>query len=378
MSVAREHARYLRDRARLDAFARALAEVVEPGHVVVDYGAGTGVLGMLACRAGAGHVYAVEADPIASLARRIVRINGFGDRTTVIRERAAHLTLPERADVVVGDLIGLFGVDDGVIALWRDARARLLAPGGALIPRALDVVIAPVENARLARRIHGWRRGSAGFDVEPLGRMIVNSIHPAWLRPSDLLAEPAVACAADLTADVPMPLRGRASFTIARDGVLHGIGAWFTAQLSPSVTMTNAPGVPHRIRRPAACLPVAEPVTVRAGETVTVALRLRPSAPIYAWDATVSSGTCARVAFHQSTLEAAPIDPADLRRPDSRPVLSPYGEARAAVLRLCDGQSTVQEIECLVYDRHRALFGTPAEAGAFVAGVLARHARREG
>jgi hypothetical protein len=192
-----------------------------------------------------------------------------------------------------------------------------------------------------------------------------------------LLAHPALACSVDLAAGAPMPLRTETLLTVTRPGVLHGIGAWFEARLSPSVTMTYAPGAQYRIRRRTACFPVAEPVPVDAGDAIAVALRLLPSAPVYAWEVTVSTGGRARASFRHSTLEGSPIDPADVRRPDARPRLSPHGGARAFVFAMCDGQATVTEIERAVFDRHRGLFGSEADAAAFVAGVLARNARRE-
>ena len=51
-----EHRQFLQDRARIDAFTRAIADVVRPGMVVADLGSGTSILGLLACRAGASRV----------------------------------------------------------------------------------------------------------------------------------------------------------------------------------------------------------------------------------------------------------------------------------------------------------------------------------
>ena len=57
-----EHREYLSDLNRLDAYRRAIEERVRPGFVVVDLGAGSGIMGLLACRAGARRVYAIDID----------------------------------------------------------------------------------------------------------------------------------------------------------------------------------------------------------------------------------------------------------------------------------------------------------------------------
>src|SRR3954462_4954787 len=105
-----EHREYLSDPARIDAYRRAMTEVVRAGDVVIDVGAGTGILGLLACEAGAARVYAVDAGPILDLARAIAQANGFGDRIIHVRELSTRAVIPELADVVVTDQIGHFGM----------------------------------------------------------------------------------------------------------------------------------------------------------------------------------------------------------------------------------------------------------------------------
>jgi 16S rRNA G966 N2-methylase RsmD len=62
--------RMVADRPRTDAFAAAIREVVRPTDVVLDVGTGTGILAMLAARAGARKVYAVDQSDIADAAAR--------------------------------------------------------------------------------------------------------------------------------------------------------------------------------------------------------------------------------------------------------------------------------------------------------------------
>ena len=74
-----EHRQYLSDAVRIDAFRRAIAEVVAPGSVVLDLASGTGILGLLACEAGARRVYAIEATGMTEIARAVASANGLHD-----------------------------------------------------------------------------------------------------------------------------------------------------------------------------------------------------------------------------------------------------------------------------------------------------------
>ena len=356
-------------------YERALRDVIQPGDVVVDLASGTGILGMLACRAGAARVYAVEAGPIAGLAREIARANGFSDRITVIHAHSSEVTLPERADLVVSDQIGRFGVEAGVLPLFADARARLLKPGGRLVPSRIDLVIAPVEYRKGSRRVAYWSRRPARFDFTPAHRVSCNTGYPARFAPSHLLAAPRRGIALDLAGPAESPMRIKATFEVTRSGTLDGVGGWFEAQLSPAVAMTNSPLSGDRIIRRQAFFPIASPIAITTGDRIEVAMRILAEEVVVAWTVTVHPPNAQPVSTTQSTLNGMLLDAADVRMTDPgyRPILTERGTARRTVLELCDARHTLAEIEAEVFARHRSLFASNADAATFVAEVVTRY-----
>jgi predicted RNA methylase len=162
-----EHREFLADAPRVNAFARAIAEVVEPGQVVVDLGCGTGILGLLACRAGAARVYAIDGGPMAEVAHGIAAANGCGDRVTIVRGHSLDVILPERADLVISDEMGRFGFDGGILEYFADARRRFLKANGRFLPSALSLWIAPIEREDAAAHAAFWSTRPGGFEAIP-------------------------------------------------------------------------------------------------------------------------------------------------------------------------------------------------------------------
>ena len=97
---------------------------MRPGDVVLDVGAGSGILSLFAARAGAARVYAVEQTTIAVLAQRGTA-NGYQEIVQVIQGDILEIEPPEaRVDVVVSEWLGGFRNNKGMLVPVIAARDR--------------------------------------------------------------------------------------------------------------------------------------------------------------------------------------------------------------------------------------------------------------
>src|SRR5437867_1498240 len=143
------------DERRMLAYSTALRRAVGADSIVLDIGAGTGILSLLACQYGARKVYAVEPSSAIALAEQAALANGFADRMECMQALSTEIRLPQRADVIISDLHGVLPLLQQHLPSIMDARSRLLAPGGNLIPKRdvlwAAVVETPQQHDRLVK-----------------------------------------------------------------------------------------------------------------------------------------------------------------------------------------------------------------------------------
>ncbi|MDB5097917.1 MAG: met0+ like-family protein [Cyanobacteria bacterium RYN_339] len=118
----------LANRPRMDAFKHAIARWVHPGDVVLEAGAGTGILSALAARQGARRVYAAELDPlVAATCRATMALNGLAEIVTVVEGPAEALAAPEPVDVVICEMLHVGLVNEQQLPVLQAVLANLAA-----------------------------------------------------------------------------------------------------------------------------------------------------------------------------------------------------------------------------------------------------------
>jgi len=261
------HKEMLEDSVRINSYKRAISSCVKPGDVVVDLGTGTGILAFFAVQAGASRVYAIESANIIRLAERLAVKNGMDGGIKFIQANSQRTDLPERADVLLSEVIGHCVFEENMLDAVIDARKRFLKPNGRMIPKSVDMYFAPAQDDEAYDDMSFWKGTVAGIDLSPAWEKLANSIYVGRHDRSSFLASPGVVLSADLRTVDRADIKGSIDFRCSRDGTLHGFICWFEALLSDGVVLSTSPDDPPTHWQ-SAYFPLGTPIVVEKGEVI--------------------------------------------------------------------------------------------------------------
>jgi protein arginine N-methyltransferase 1 len=284
------HRAMIRDRVRTDAFRRAIDSVVRPGDIVLDVGAGSGILSVFAARAGAARVYAVEETSVAVLAQELAAANGVEEIVRVIHGDVLDVEPPERVDVVVSEWLGGFGIDEGMLVPVIAARDRWLKPGGLMIPHSVTAWAALVHDRYLGDMVDFLRDNPYGLSLDGLAEKTVNEIlysgtfrhlsagdrrsEPRRLWTTDAGLIPLEEARAPHDAEVLLPVRDH--------GTANALALWFSADLAPGVSLSVGPGDPPT-HWGMTTAPLRSRVELTPGMVVRARVKTTPARPVGTW-----------------------------------------------------------------------------------------------
>lgn len=137
----------LTDAKRMEAYRDAILGNAQcfKDKVVLDVGAGSGILSIWAAKAGAKKVIACEFTEMASHARNLVKANGLEEIVDVRRSAVEALALEKGSvDIIISEWMGYFLLRESMLDSVIYARDHYLKKGGALYPSHAKMYWCPV------------------------------------------------------------------------------------------------------------------------------------------------------------------------------------------------------------------------------------------
>jgi Flp pilus assembly protein TadD/precorrin-6B methylase 2 len=243
------HFPMLNDQVRNDVYYKAISRAITPEDIVLDIGTGSGLLAMMAAKAGAKHIYACEViKPVAEMARQIVKENGFADKISIIDKSSTILEigrdLPEPATVLVSEILDIALLGEGVLPSLKHAKNYLITQNATIIPASAKVwgLLINCKNFKklnTVESVHGFNlksfncfhHKSHGFDLE-------KDEHHALSKPFEVFS-------IDFKKLPDGPQTYTFNIPVISDGTAQAVVAWFDLNLFDDIEFSTRKGERH-------------------------------------------------------------------------------------------------------------------------------------
>ncbi|XP_042947869.1 protein arginine N-methyltransferase 1.6 isoform X1 [Carya illinoinensis] len=248
----------LNDSPRNRAFCQAIDKTVTKPCHVLDIGAGTGLLSMMAarqmgssdsttCRGNEGMVTACESYlPMVKLMRKVARLNGMERKIKVINKRSDELKvgvdIPSRADILVSEILDSELLGEGLIPTLQHAHDELLVENPQTVPYRATTYGQLVESTFLWK-LHDLQNNEAegcdGIHLVPSGLGSILGVKPqqyamhcdAIKDEIKLLSEPFKIFEFDFWKRPDSHREYELNIKATNDGRVNAVVSWWTLQL---------------------------------------------------------------------------------------------------------------------------------------------------
>ncbi|KAJ6372166.1 hypothetical protein OIU76_026618 [Salix suchowensis] len=226
------HEEMLKDAVRTKTYQNVIYQnkFLFKDKVVLDVGAGTGILSLFCAKAGAAHVYAVECSHMANMAKEIVESNGFSNVITVLKGKIEEIELPvAKVDIIISEWMGYFLLFENMLNSVLYTRDKWLVNDGIVLPDKTSLYLTAIEDAEYKEdKIEFWNN-VYGFDMtcikkQAMGEPLVDTVDQNQIVTNCQLLK---------TMDISKMVSGDTSFTAPfklvaeRDDYIHALVAYF-------------------------------------------------------------------------------------------------------------------------------------------------------
>lgn len=242
------HFSIVRDEARNRAYDEALRRNVRPGTRVLEIGAGSGLLAMMAARAGAAEVTSCEANAaIAATAAEIVEANGFAGRVRIVAKHSRDLEvgrdLERPADLLVSEIVSNDILGQDVLGCMENVLGRLTRAEACIIPSHGAIRVALAHYGDLSQQTLGV---IDGFDLSAFNRLAPVKALAVGDPALTLRSEPQDLFTFDFASGGPFETHRSSVPLVSGGGPVNGIAQWIWLRMDGQGVYENRPAVGSR------------------------------------------------------------------------------------------------------------------------------------
>uniref|UniRef100_A0ACD5YFX1 Uncharacterized protein n=1 Tax=Avena sativa TaxID=4498 RepID=A0ACD5YFX1_AVESA len=231
------HEEMLKDVVRTRSYQNVITQnnFLFKDKIVLDVGAGTGILSLFCAKAGAKHVYAIECSQMADMAKEIVKTNGYSEVITVIKGKVEEIELPvPKVDVIISEWMGYFLLFENMLDTVLFARDKWLADDGVVLPDKASLHLTAIEDAEYKEdKIEFWNN-VYGFDMSCIKKQAMMEPLVDTVDANQIVTN----CQLLKTMDISKMMSGDASFTVPfklvaeRNDFIHALVAFFNVSFT--------------------------------------------------------------------------------------------------------------------------------------------------
>ncbi|XP_015696876.2 probable protein arginine N-methyltransferase 1 isoform X2 [Oryza brachyantha] len=278
------HEEMLKDVVRTKSYQNVITQnsFLFKDKVVLDVGAGTGILSLFCAKAGAKHVYAIECSQMADMAKEIVKANGYSDVITVIKGKVEEIELPvPKVDVIISEWMGYFLLFENMLNTVLYARDKWLADGGVVLPDKASLHLTAIEDAEYKEdKIEFWNN-VYGFDMRCIKKQAMMEPLVDTVDANQIVTN----CQLLKTMDISKMTPGDASFTVPfklvaeRNDYIHALVAYFNVSFTKCHKMMGFSTGPRSkaTHWKQTVLYLEDVITICEGETLTGSMTVTPN-----------------------------------------------------------------------------------------------------
>ncbi|XP_078034376.1 uncharacterized protein LOC144468561 isoform X2 [Augochlora pura] len=242
------HQLMLNDKSRTLTYKNAIvySKHLFANKIVMDVGAGTGILSVFCAQAGARKVYAVEASDLFKLSEEVVMENKLSDKITVIHSKVEDINANniDKVDIIVSEWMGFYLVHEGMLDSVIFARDNFLKEDGILFPSVAKIYAAPCQ---LPSMFDFWD-DIHGVSMKCIGQKYreIKSLQPeiTLVDEKDLLAKGTLLVWLDLQciSIKELDLLGGDYVSVCnKEGKYQGICIWFDVEFPDGLELSTSP-----------------------------------------------------------------------------------------------------------------------------------------